>query len=255
MVPPIWARRGIVRKLYESLGCPGGQRVYELLRQCWFWSGMNRDCVALCTGELPSQIEGARFPAPPHLVTTKKDLLPFDTRCIDTIGPINPPGTEGAKHLIVCVCAASKWVEAWPVVQLTSHVAAALFHLHVTCRFGVPRVVRSDRGREFQGRFKEYLAGLGVDQRLISTAHPRANGLVERYNKVVKEGLRKLSSLQPNLAWDELLPEVLAGLRMLPTRTGASPHLLCFKQPATWLAPVAGGVCDDADVSTLSGDE
>ena len=119
----------------------------------------------------------------------------------------------------------------------------------------MPRVVRSDRGTEFQGQFRRYLAGLGVDHRLISTAHPRANGLVERYNKVVKEGLRKLAHLQPQAAWDELLPEVLAGLRMLPTKTGASPHLLCFKQPATWLAPITGGVYDDADVDSTQGDE
>ena len=84
---------------------------------------------------------------------------------------------------------------------------------------------------------------------MISTAHPRANGLVERYNRVVKEGLRKLTTLSPTASWDELLPEVLAGLRMLPTKVGWSPHLLCFKQPVTWLGPVAGGTTDDVDVS------
>ena len=93
------------------------------------------------------------------------------------------------------------------------------------------------------------MQGLGVVHRVISTAHPRANGLVERYNRVVKEGLRKLATLSPAVAWDELLPEVLAGLRMLPTKVGWSPHLLCFKQPATWLGPVVGGVSEDADVS------
>ncbi len=84
---------------------------------------------------------------------------------------------------------------------------------------------------------------------MISTAHPRANGLVERYNRVVKEGLRKLTTLSPTASWDELLPEVLAGLRMLPTKVGWSPHLLCFKHPKTWLGPVVGGATEDVDVS------
>lgn len=44
-------------------------------------------------------------------------------------------------------------------------------------------------------------------------------------------------------------------MRMLPTKIGASPHLLCFKQPANWLAPVVGGAYDDADISSEHGDE
>jgi transposase InsO family protein len=79
------------------------------------------------------------------------------------------------------------------------------------------------------GHFDKYLRELGVDHRVISTAHPRANGLIERYNRSIKEGLRKMSTLVGTIAWDELLPEVLAGLRMLPTRLGVSPHLIVFK--------------------------
>lgn len=55
--------------------------------------------------------------------------------------------------------------------------------------------------------------------------------------------------MQPGLAWDEMLPEILAGMRMLPTKLGMSPHLICFKQPATWLGPVVGGATEDTDVS------
>ena len=79
------------------------------------------------------------------------------------------------------------------------------------------------------GLFDVYLRELGVDHRIISTSYPRANGLIERYNRCIKEGLRKMSTLVGTIAWDEVLPEVLAGLRMLPTRLGVSPHLLIFK--------------------------
>lgn len=174
-------------------------------------------------------LENSKFPAPPHLITTNKGTAPFDTWCIDTIVGLNPPGAEGETALVICVCACSKWVEAWPIRDMKSASVARLFHLHITCRFGVPRVVRSDRGREYAGDFATYLASMGVDHRVISTAHPRANGLVERYNRVVKSGLRKLISEVPDTNWTEHLPEVLAGLRMLPTKTGLSPHLICFK--------------------------
>ena len=130
---------------------------------------------------------------------------------------------------MVCVCAFSKWVEAWPARDLRSYTITRLFHFNITTRFGVCRVVRSDKGREFLGDFDVYLRGLGIDHRVISTAHPRANGLVERYNKCLKEGLRKMLIMAPQASWLEVLPEVLMGLRALPSRVGLSPYLICFK--------------------------
>ena len=67
------------------------------------------------------------------------------------------------------------------------------FHKHITCRFGVPSIVRVDRGTEYAGEFSKYLRSLGVVISLISTAHPRSNGIVERYNRVLKAGFRKMA--------------------------------------------------------------
>lgn len=60
--------------------------------------------------------------------------------------------------------------------------------------------------------------------RTISTLHPRANGLIERYNREVKAGLRRLMAANLKTPWFELLPDVIRGLRILPTTaTGHSP--------------------------------
>ena len=56
----------------------------------------------------------------------------------------------------------------------------------------------------------------------------RANGLVERINGIVGEGLRKMLLATLEAKVDEVLAEVLAGLRMLPTRLGWQPYLLVF---------------------------
>ena len=79
---------------------------------------------------------------------------------------------------------------------------------------------------------------------LIYSAHPRANGLVERYNKVIKEGLRKfVVAAGARFSWVEFLGDIAAGLRMLPTRNGYSPFLLVFKQSPQW-----GGWGDHAGI-------
>ena len=64
---------------------------------------------------------------------------------------------------------------------------------------------------------------------LISVSHPRANGLVERYNGAIKAGLRRLKSVFPNVDWEDFIGDVLAGLRMLPGRLGLSPFLAVYK--------------------------
>ena len=55
-------------------------------------------------------------------------------------------------------------------------------------------MIQTDRGTEFAGCFKEYLADLGVQHAYVSTAHLCTNGLVEKYDACVCKGLRRLSS-------------------------------------------------------------
>ena len=112
--------------------------------------------------------------------------------------------------------------------------------------------MRSDKGREFLGTFDKYLHELGVDLGGLRTTHQRANGLIERYNCTLKEGIRKMTTLVGGIAWDEVLPEVLAGLRMLPTKLGVSPHLMIFKQPVRWLGTVHGGITEDLELAATS---
>lgn len=152
-VPPLHLREPLIVDAYRSLGCPGGQRLYELLRQRYYWSGMTRDCIRVCADQVPSQMEAYKFRPPPHFFPTRKCTQPFDTWCIDVVGPFLPVSEEGHNKLVVCVCAFSKWVEAWPVSNLRSETIARLFHLNITARFGICRVVRSDKGREFLGEF------------------------------------------------------------------------------------------------------
>ena len=86
-----------------------------------------------------------------------------------------------------------------------------------------------DHSTKFQGEFHQYLEQMGICHSLISVAHPHANGLVEHYNGVLCHGLRKQLAAMPGIHPKEALPEVLAGLRMLPTRIGLSPFLLLYK--------------------------
>lgn len=175
-------------------------------------------------------MEALRFKPPPHLHPTKKDTQPFYQWCVDLVTNLSPPGANGEVHAIVAVDAMTKWVEIGALKDRSSATIAAWFHFNITCRYGPPGRVRSDHGGEFHGAFAQYLNGIGCKQVFIFSAHPRANGLVERYNKCVKEGLRKfVVAAGAHFSWTDFLGDVAAGLRMLPTRSGFAPFLLVFK--------------------------
>lgn len=112
---------------------------------------------------LPNQIEASKFRPPPFLFPNEKRVGPFHTWSIDAavrLTPTNP--LNGAKHLIVCVDAFSKWVEIGTFDRLLSTSVMDWFHENIVCRYGVPVVVRCDNGKEFQGDFKLYLQSMGV---------------------------------------------------------------------------------------------
>ena len=75
---------------------------------------------------------------------------------------------------------------------------------------------------------------MGIKHTIISVCHPRANGLVERYNGIIRAGLRKMFAALPGVPLRDYLPEILVGLRLLPTKMGLSPFFLLYKQEPRW---------------------
>ena len=74
---------------------------------------------------------------------------------------LTPAGPRGEIHAIVAVDPMTKWVEVGALVDKTSAMVMNWFHENVTCKYGPPARVRSDRGLEFQGVFKTYLESIG----------------------------------------------------------------------------------------------
>ncbi len=124
----------------------------------------------------------------------------------------------------------TKFVLADPLGDKSSSTTMKWLHHRVTCFFGVPLALRVDQGTEFKGQFQKYCDHMGIKLMVVYTAHPQANGLVERYNGVIRQGLRKMAAGNPKVPWTDLLPTVLAGLRFLPTRVGWPPAWVVFKQ-------------------------
>uniref|UniRef100_A0A2N9F200 Integrase catalytic domain-containing protein n=1 Tax=Fagus sylvatica TaxID=28930 RepID=A0A2N9F200_FAGSY len=78
----------------------------------------------------------------------------------------------------------TKWVEAEPLATITERNIQNFVWKAVICRFGIPRVLVSDNGKQFDNpRFRQFSQELGIHNHYSSPGHPQANGQVEVTNR------------------------------------------------------------------------
>ena len=123
---------------------------------------------------------------------------------------------------------ATRYPEALPLRAATAKAVAKELML-LFSRVGIAREVLTDQGTCFMSRImKELLSLLQVKQLRTSVYHPQTDGLVERFNKTLKQMLKKAMDTDGK-NWDQLLPHVLFAVREVPqASTGFSPFELLY---------------------------
>ncbi|XP_061191689.1 uncharacterized protein LOC133199898 [Saccostrea echinata] len=94
-------------------------------------------------------------------------------------------------------------------------------------RFGVPEVIHSDQGRQYESRlFKELCNILGIHRTRTTAFHPKSDGMVERFNKTLATMLTAYVADHQH-DWDKHLPYVLMAYRSaVHESTGYTPNML-----------------------------
>jgi len=202
----------------------GFKATYTLLRNRVIWPFMRKDIKNWCKACLVCQANKVtRHVKPPILQFPTGSR--FDTVHIDIVGPL--PACRGYLYLLTMLDRRTRWPEAIPMRSISAQTVATLFLENWVSRFGVPKRVITDQGRQFESQlFAEILKKMGT-QRLRTTAyHPQSNGMVERFHRTLKSSLRSLSTSHD---WVSALPLILLGWRNIPSsRSGVSPAQMVF---------------------------
>ena len=144
----------------------------------------------------------------------------------DIVGPLVE--TEaGYKYILTMVDQFSRWVEVIPLKSQTAiDVAEAIFDGWI-CRFGVPKIITTDRGRNFMSGVVEYLNDkYNIKHITTSSFTPKANGVNERRNAIIVNSLRAAVTKYPH-TWDKFVAATGFSLRnMVCSTTGRSPYEL-----------------------------
>ena len=75
-------------------------------------------------------------------------LWPFAQWGIDIVGPL-PQGKGQVKFLLVAIDYFTKWVEAETLAKITEARIRSFVWKNIICRFGIPRTITTDNGRQF----------------------------------------------------------------------------------------------------------
>ncbi|GKT35895.1 Retrovirus-related Pol polyprotein from transposon 412 [Aduncisulcus paluster] len=167
-----------------------------------------------------------------RMMKSTSNSQPFDTVAVDTVGPIMV-SNSGNRYLVVMVDMFTRWTEIVPTQTKEAVDAAQALIDGIFGRFGLPRVIQSDRGGEYvNGVIRELYTRLGITQHKVLAARPQANGMVERANQEVIRHIRiALAMIGYKDDWEHAIPMAQYVINTTKNRmTGVSPYEALFGQ-------------------------
>src|SRR6266498_2940943 len=156
----------------------------------------------------------------------------FERWEVDIVEPL-PITREGNRYIVVAIDYFLRWPEAKPLKTANADTVATFLYEEIICRFEALRILQSDRGTHFINELIQRLTKrFKIKYSLSSPYHPQSNGLVERFNKTLCEGIAKL--VKEVDQWDRFIQPVLFAYRTKELRISKqSPYMLVYGREPT----------------------
>ena len=199
-----------------------------------FWSTLfkdSHDYVKRCDACQRYARNELRMEMPLHISLS---LVPFEKWGIDYVGEIHPHSSKRMSYIIVATEYLTKWVEAKAVKSDTAAHTATFIYENIISRFGVPKILVSDRGTHLlNSLIQEMTDKFQIDHRKTTPYHPQTNGQTKRVNGILVSILRK-TVMDSKRDWDTKLTAALWVYRtMYKITTQAIPFSLVYGLEAT----------------------
>ncbi|KAK4468999.1 hypothetical protein MN116_000141, partial [Schistosoma mekongi] len=205
---PHLLRRSIFESMH-NISHPGVKSTTNMIRERFIWPNLNRDirrwtqsCNACHSVKIQRHTSSALGPF--HHPDSR-----FEHIHIDVVGPLPP--SNGFSYIFTCIDRFTRWPVAVPMKESSAEsIAKALVEGWIS-NFGIPAIITTDRGAQFESSLFQQLTELLGVKRIRTTAyHPMSNGMVERLHRQLKNAL---AATMTSNDWATKLPIVMLGIR------------------------------------------
>ncbi|GKA25683.1 reverse transcriptase domain-containing protein [Tanacetum coccineum] len=229
--------------------------VVKAIRIGYYWPMMHTDARKLIKECNDYQIHHPILRNPQQNLTPIMSLWPFYKCGIDIAGPFLE-GLGKVKFLIVAIDYFTKWIEAKPVATITGNQVKKFVWDNIVCRFGLPGEIVSDNGKQFcDNPFKDLCEKLCIRQCFTSVKHPQTNGLIERANISLREGIKARLDERSKDWIGELSHVLWAHRTMIKSSNGETSFSLTCGTEAVIPAKIGMPTLRTAEVDLTKNDE
>ena len=244
IVIPESLKRRVVTWYHEVLCHPGETRTEMTIRQHLTWRNLRQTIKDVC-GRCPTCQKTKRHAIKyGHLPPKRAEVDPWDTLCVDMIGPytIKRPGKQELQlWCVTMIDPATGWFEIAEVPGTKrADVVANIVEQQWLCRYPWPAHLIHDRGGEFMAEFAEMIQkDYGIKKKPITTRNPQANAILERIHQTIGNMIRALQVQEAEVdeedPWTGILSAVAFATRAtIHTTLQATPAQLVFGRDAVF---------------------
>lgn len=215
LVIPSSLQSKVLDWMHLYLQHPGRDRMENTLRSTMYWRDMSTQIRKLCRTCDRCQLAKKRKVRYGHLPAKQADYNPWETVCVDLIGPYTIRGEDGSCMDFMCMTMidpASGWFEMdeLPVCEVfregkkegstviipdevfdkTAAQCSRILNKTWLSRYPRPKQVICDNGSEFKGDFAELLKSYSVKRKPTTVKNPQANAILERTHGVFGDMMR-----------------------------------------------------------------
>ncbi|CAC5404175.1 unnamed protein product [Mytilus coruscus] len=213
IVPNVW-KQDILEMLHNDLQSEhlGIHKTTARVQNRFYWLGYKQDVITHLQNCIVCNSRKRSSRRSKSKMKQYNVGAPLERVAMDLVGPF-PLSYRGNKYALVVSDYFIKWAEGYPLPDMEAQTVADSFIKNFICRFGIPRQIHTDQGRQFESKlFKELCEKLRIHKTRTTAFRPQSDGLVERLNRSLENIISKYVGKNQR-DWDEQLPWALMAYR------------------------------------------